>query len=186
MAINDDILSTLRSIDATLLKLLVLSQERGQAQRQGQRQRQPQQQSLPRGGDDVPAIASDKDLDSKYGNPKVGKKDPRDWTGPSYTGHPFSECPPDYLEAYAGMLDWAAAKCDERGETSSNGKPLSTYKRLDAARARGWAKRNRSGYTPPAPPPMVTDEGSDYQDPLLDGPAFEEEDPMGGGSGGFH
>jgi hypothetical protein len=91
------------------------------------------------------AAASDRDLDGTHGDPVIKAKDPRDWTGPSMTGRKLSECPPDYLDLWADRMDWFASQADEKGETASNGKPVAVYKRLDAARARGWAERIRSG-----------------------------------------
>ena len=88
-------------------------------------------------------IADDGDLDSQYGNPVV-RKDPTRWTGPSYVGSTYSDCPADYLETLAGLLDWQAGKSDEKNELLNNGKPRSQYLRKDAARARGWAQRNKS------------------------------------------
>jgi len=91
----------------------------------------------PTGGGEV---ADDADLDSQYGNPTV-RKDPPRWTGQSCAGMAFSDCPADYLESLAGFLDWCAAKSDEKNEMANNGKPRSSYLRRDAARARGWARR---------------------------------------------
>lgn len=87
-------------------------------------------------------IADDADLDSQYGDP-VLKFKPKDWTGDDYKGCHFSECPPDLLDQVASSLDYFAKKAEEAGETTSAGKPVAPYKRKDAARARGWAKRNR-------------------------------------------
>lgn len=90
---------------------------------------------------DVPQVASDRDLDSKWGDPFVRAKSPRDWTGENQLGKPFSECPPEYLEMVADRLDYFC-------ETEEDAKKLK-YQRLDASRARGWAKRLRGGWTPP-------------------------------------
>lgn len=92
--------------------------------------------------------ASDYDLDSQYGDPVV-KKDPPRWKGNSFVGYQFSQCPADYLDVLAGLLDWQARKDDEQGKTWTNKKgeevPSSSFKRKDAARARGWAARIRAG-----------------------------------------
>lgn len=100
-------------------------------------------------------IAPDRDLDGKYGDPTL-KFAPRDWTGASFTGRKFSECPPALLEMVAETYDYLAKKADEKHEMSNSGKPVSQYKRADAARARGWAKRQRdrghvNGVSHPAP-----------------------------------
>jgi hypothetical protein len=93
-------------------------------------------------------VASDSDLDGKYGNPVINAKDPRDWTGPPMKGRKFSECPPAYLDLVASRLDYFAQKADAEGKTTSSGKPVAPFNRADAARARGWAKRMRDGTVP--------------------------------------
>lgn len=118
----------LRSIDKTLKDLLALSQRRVAASAAA-----------------APAVAPDRDLDGQWGNPTVTQKDPRDWTGPSMKGRRFSECPAEYLDMIADRFDYFAQKADESGERLTNGKPAAEYKRKDAARARGWAKRVREG-----------------------------------------
>lgn len=110
------------------------------------------------------AIASDADLDGQYGNPQVKFK-PRDWSGPEMKGRKFSDCPAEFLELYAQSLDWSAGQADQKQETTSSGKPVSYYKRMDAARARGWARRNQ-GRPAAAPPPFAS---------VVDGPAFEDD-----------
>ena len=103
--------------------------------------------------------ASDRDLDGKYGNPTVKMKDPRDWSGPSMVGRTFSECPAEYLDLVAERFDYFAGKAEAENKMASNGKPEAAYKRLDAARARGWAKRIRGGYVAPTTAP---DAGEDW------------------------
>lgn len=103
------------------------------------------------------SVASDYDLDSDWGNPVI-QKDPKRWTdggGESFAGCRMSECPADYLDAVANLYDWMADKDDEAGR---NGKTYfnkkqnkdvrvdGSFKRKDAARARGWAKRAREGH----------------------------------------
>lgn len=90
-------------------------------------------------------VASDADLNSQYGDPEIKAKDPRDWTGPSMKGRRFSECPPEYLDLLAERLDYFADQAEAEGKTTSSGKPVAPYNRKDAARARGWAARIRSG-----------------------------------------
>lgn len=102
-------------------------------------------------------IASDKDLDGKYGNPVVKFK-PRDWTGPSYVGKRFSECPAELLDMLAETFDYFAKQAEDKDERY-NGKPVAPYKRADAARARGWALRVRSGKVQAAP---VEDGNDDF------------------------
>ncbi len=91
----------------------------------------------------------DVDLDGQYGDPLIRAKDPRDWQGESQIGKHMSECPALYLELLANRLDYFADKEEAANEMANNGKPKATYTRLDAARARGWAARIKSGYTAP-------------------------------------
>jgi hypothetical protein len=101
-------------------------------------------------------VASDRDLDGKYGDPVV-KFMPRDWTGPTFKGRRFSECPADLLDMFANTFDWFADQAERTNERTDRGKPVADFKRADAARARGWAKRIREGrHVRPAgatPPP---------------------------------
>lgn len=98
----------------------------------------------PRGGGEV---AADSDLDGKYGNPEI-RFDPKRWTGQSYVGSRFSDCPAEYLDEVASFNDWRASKDEEKGD------PKAKWPRLDAARARGWAARIRANggaaHRPPA------------------------------------
>jgi hypothetical protein len=113
------------------------------------------------------AVAPDRDLDGKYGNPVIKAKDPRDWTGPSMKGRTFSECPPDYLDLVAERLDYFAEQADAENKTTEKGQPVSKYNRADAARARGWAKRIRDGvYVQTAEPAAVS--GSGWANPPSD------------------
>jgi len=114
----------LRSIDASLKQILAARQA-----------------SAPK------AIASDRDLDGKHGNPIV-KFQPRDWMGESCKGKPMSECPPAFLDMLAETFDYFAKKAEETNEMTNSGKAVAPYKRADAARARGWAKRIREGKVP--------------------------------------
>jgi hypothetical protein len=97
-----------------------------------------------------PPVATDAELDGKYGNP-ILKFTPRDWSGPSFKEKRFSECPPELLDLVASMNDYFARKADENNEKTEKGTPVSKYKRADAARARGWAKRLRAGWASAAP-----------------------------------
>lgn len=114
-------------------------------------------------------IASDRELDSEWGDPAV-RKDPKRWEGPSFAGCHFSECPADYLDELAGLFDWMADKDEESGNMTKGDKPKPTapYKRRDAARARGWAKRIREGWKPSAPsaddPPPNDDYSAEVPD----------------------
>lgn len=118
---SEEALGLLRSIDASLKELV--RQKRAAAPK---------------------PVASDRDLDGKYGNP-VLKFNPRDWTGAPCKDRRFSDCPPDLLDMVAETFDYFAGQAEAKDERASNGKPAADYKRADAARARGWAKRIRDG-----------------------------------------
>lgn len=126
---SSEAIDLLRSIDASL-KLLV-AQSRSAAPK---------------------AVASDRDLDGPHGDPTL-KFAPRDWTGPTFKGRRFSECPPDLLDMVADTFEWFASQAEQKNELTSAGKPVAQYKRADAARARGWAQRARDGKHAPAGPP---------------------------------
>lgn len=119
---GDEAVTLLRSIDASLKQLVGLL-----------RVAKPK------------AVASDRDLDSQWGDPTIKMADPRDWTGPPMKGRRFSECPSEYLEMLADRFDYFADQAEAKNELY-NGKPVAPYRRTDAARARGWAKRVREGY----------------------------------------
>lgn len=125
MASSEEAVALLRSIDSSLkhlVKLLAASTK-------------------------TKVTADDRDLDGQYGNPIV-KFNPRDWTGPSFKGVPMSGCDADFLEMLADTFDYFGDKAEENDERANNGKPVAPYKRRDAARARGWAKRIREGRVP--------------------------------------
>ena len=95
---------------------------------------------VPRGGAarqgcEVGRVATDVELDGKYGDAKI-VVDPRDWNGQSFKGARMSEAPPDFLDLLAVVLDGFAD-----GELDAKKK---RYKRDDAAKARGWARRKRA------------------------------------------
>ena len=136
-------LDVLRSIDASLKKLVRLAERR---------------QSASAGA----AVASDRELDGKYGNPVI-KFDPRDWNGESFKGAHMSQCPPEYLEMVAETFDYFARQAEDKDERTERGKPVADFKRADAARARGWAKRIREGkVAPPVREPVGAAAGADW------------------------
>lgn len=130
---SQEALDLLASIDTTLKAMLALAQQRTAQARASQPK----------------AIATDRDLDGKYGNPEV-KFNPRDWNGPSFKNARMSECPAAFLDLLAETFDYFAQKAEEKDERTDSGKSVAVFKRADAARARGWAKRNRNA-TPTAP-----------------------------------
>jgi hypothetical protein len=106
-------------------------------------------------------IASDADLDHKFGDPQI-LTPPRDWTGPFTPGQTMSQSDPDLLELVAERCDYFAQKNDRERAVTDKGVPKSKYDRAKAAKARGWAARLRKGHKPAAPPPM--DETPDWGD----------------------
>lgn len=102
----------------------------------------------------APAVATDAELDSQYGDPEI-RKDPPRWDGESFKGCKMSEATPEYLDSLAGFLDWRAGKkreeaaelTDEDDETKAErakAVKYAGYDEKDAARARGWARRKRA------------------------------------------
>ncbi len=143
----------LESLDTTMKALLQLSQQRRTAT--------PAPAAAPLSG---PEVASDRDLDGKFGDLEIKTKDPRDWAGPTMRGRRMSECPPEYLDLLADRLDYFSRKAHENNEQTNNGKDKAPFLRSDAARARGWAARIRSGKHKPAP---VAGTASDWADDTM-------------------
>lgn len=103
-------------------------------------------------------VADDADLDSDRGDPEV-KFSPRRWKGQDYKGHRFSLCDPDFLDAYAEALQYSS----EHPKTGRE--KYARFDAMDAARARGWAKRLRSRPATHAAQPAkstVTDPADDF------------------------
>jgi hypothetical protein len=108
-------------------------------------------------------VADDYDLDGKFGDPVVTKA-PKKWIengGAEYSGH-MSGLPSDFLLAVADFYDWQARMDDKEGKAgktyrdkkTGEEKPVTGFlKRRDAARARGWAKRNAGAQSAPQSPP---------------------------------
>ena len=105
--------------------------------------------SVPNGG----TVADDGDLDGQWGDPVV-RKDPPRWKGQSWVGSTYSACPSDFLTDLAGFLDW----CSKKEATTPGKEKYSAYSAKDAARARGWAKRN-AGQLPVGQPLPATKNG---------------------------
>lgn len=115
------------------------------------------------GGTGAGGVASDRELDSQYGDPEI-KRDPPRWHGQPFVGFRFSETSPEYLDCVAEFKDWQADKDDEAGKKDNKDRPKSTWGRKDARLARGWAARLRKGWRSPnaGPGQHVSDE--DYGD----------------------
>lgn len=104
------------------------------------------------GGSAAGAVATERELLSKWGDPEVRVQKLRDWTGPSFKGKRYSQCPPEFLDQLADLHDYAARKADEKNEKTDKGQPVADFRRRDARLARGWAQRMRDGkHTPPPP-----------------------------------
>jgi hypothetical protein len=116
-------------------------------------------------------IADERDLDSQWGNEEV-RVNPRDWGGESMKGRRMSECTPQFLDMLADTLDYFARKNAASGALTTSGKPKADFDRKAAARARGWARRLRNGWSDAAEPV-----GSDYAPASLgDWPAGGNDD----------
>jgi hypothetical protein len=113
-------------------------------------------------------VADDRTLDGQWGDTIVIKTDPKRWVdrgGDSFVGCRMSECPSDYLEELASLFDWQADQDEKKGKTYKNKKgemvPTAPLKRSDAAKARGWAKRNKGRTANPQQPlPQSTTNGT--------------------------
>lgn len=125
-------------------------------------------------------FAPDKDLDGPKGDPTV-KFEPRGWIpkrgAPPHKGRTYSRCDPEFLDALADALQWMAENPKEGADK------YALYNRKDAARARGWARRIRGGWRPPAADPAMTAPSFDEptwsvprSDTGFDAPTFDEED----------
>lgn len=90
------------------------------------------------------AVAADADLDSQWGNEPI-KKMPsaKYWQGDDFTGSVMSECPADFLDAFAKYKEACAYMNDKAGDETKA--KYAGYDRKSAARARGWAQRIRAG-----------------------------------------
>ncbi len=95
------------------------------------------------------AVATAAELEDTYGDPLI-KFDPKRWSGQSYVGVRLSETSPEYLDCLADFKEWAAGKDDASGAVDKKGKPKSYWAWKEAALARGWAARMRSGWKPKA------------------------------------
>lgn len=160
MTLTDpEAIGLLKSIDASLKALVSFARGRQAAARPA-----------------TPTIAADADLDGKYGNPLLKFK-PRDWTGPSFKDRRFSECPAVLLDLVAETCDYFAREAEKKDERTAKGHPVADYKRQDAARARGWAKRIRAGYVAPGfeTQPIAPPFAAPASDPFATS-GFEEED----------
>ena len=83
-------------------------------------------------------VATDADLEGERGDPEVRRNPPR-WDGDDMTGRRWSQTSPEFLGVMASFLDWKAAHPMEGKEQYAK------FDRLDAARARAWAKRLAPG-----------------------------------------
>jgi hypothetical protein len=113
-------------------------------------------------------FASDSDLDSQYGDEQI-RFSPKSFRGPDYTGKRMSQCSPEFLEALAEAMTYAAnnPKPDKLKYVAGN--------RRSAARARGWSRRLRAGVVPPPPDAraLAGELPSAPAAPTFEAPAFE-------------
>jgi hypothetical protein len=95
------------------------------------------------GGASGGAVASDVELTGPHGDPQIRMR-VKDWSGPDMKGKRASQCPPEFLDLYADLLDWAAGK----EEADPEKKRFAPLTRKDAARCRAHAKRKRDNPCP--------------------------------------
>jgi hypothetical protein len=100
----------------------------------------------------TPKTVTDADLDGKYGNPEV-RMVPSKWTGQDYKGWKFSDCPAEFLDELAGMLEAIARK---QAQDPVKAK-YADWSSKDAAKARAWAERHRKNGGPVKGDPMPDD-----------------------------
>ena len=86
----------------------------------------------------TPVHVTDADLDGPHGDPEV-KYPPKDWPGDDYAGRPLSRTSSSFCKRMGDLWDWQAGKDEVSGDEKKV--KNARYKRLDAARARGWAAR---------------------------------------------
>lgn len=90
-------------------------------------------------------VADDAMLDGRFGNEAIRKDPtPRFWKGESYVGARLSECPVDYLDAFAEYKDVCALMTEKNHADDPQKMKYVTYNRKDAMLARGWAARLRA------------------------------------------
>jgi hypothetical protein len=122
--------------------------------------------------------ANDADLDGPRGNPTI-RFAPKRFRGPGYIGKRYSEASPEFLDVLAEALQYSA---DHPKANDTDGKKAG-WNRLDASRARAWARRIRSGVVPPPPearalagepdPPFGSPEQEAFVPPNIEAPSFE-------------
>lgn len=103
---------------------------------------------------------TDADLDSDLiKNDPLIKKDPPRWTGPKFQGRKMSAATPAYLKELSGFYEW----CADKEASDPEKKKYAPLSRMNARRARAWARRKEAGWEPPAgstwgspPPPSTT------------------------------
>jgi hypothetical protein len=90
------------------------------------------------------AVAAEDDARSQYGDVKIAMQ-MKSWRGQQYKGGRASECPSDFLLAYADMLESIAlrtmAKPNERDDTEKL--KYARFNLKDAALCRAWAAINK-------------------------------------------
>jgi len=117
-------------------------------------------------------LVPDHEADERVGGNPVVRFDPKSWSGPSFKGKKYADAPPEYLDLLASALTQMAAKAAAAGEMYK-GKPSAPYRYKDAARARRWAYRKRTGWVAPEKPANGFGSGA----------AAEEPKPFGNGGG---
>jgi len=96
----------------------------------------------------APVVA---DIDGPYGDPDIRKDpSPKHWSGASHAGKKMSQCPADYLNAFAKWKDacvyMKTKELDKLTEPQAiaDTTKYAGYDRKDAARARAWAAKEQA------------------------------------------
>lgn len=97
---------------------------------------------------------SDAELDGNPRHDPEVKKNPKRWLGPTCVGKKLSQCPPEFLDVFANAKEYQAEMETKdagaaEGEAKATKLKYASYSKLDAKRARAWARRIRGGWTLP-------------------------------------
>jgi hypothetical protein len=99
------------------------------------------------GGGSSTAEATDRELDAQYGDPQI-KYAAKDWAGELVVGRRLSQTSIEYLEYLIDSNEDYSRYLRDKGDAKS----LKTlgFKTKETKLARGWLRRMRDGWTPPA------------------------------------
>jgi hypothetical protein len=107
------------------------------------------------------------------------RKDPtaKYWTGRGYVGRKLSECPADYLLAFARYKEACAYMAEKNTPDDETKMKYARYDKLDARRAKAFAARAEASQPRPTPPSSAPQSGGssgDYASDFADSCADDE------------